>query len=196
MKTISLTRGESGRKIRMPDIAKYRGQREVQLEIKSELHLDKNNLRELHFKFTTCAGSFDVGDNELVSFKGFPSYIGGSLNGKRNKFTSFEGITPVVANGIDLSSTKITNLVGIHNHLKSCKYLLINYNFITEGGLGLLMIDKLERIQCLAEDRSAPAKNSNAAIDIINKYLKSGRKSMLLCQQELIDFELEAYAQL
>ncbi len=162
---------------------------------------------------------FICNDNSrLHSLKGGPSSVNGNYIARNCTIDSFEGIPEKFTRGnstvnlagnyiktfdycpahidgdINLADNDITSLVGIHRSLLSCRKINLSRNPITEGGIGLLFIKGLENVTYFANENDA----CKDALEIIAKYLESGdpKKSVLLCQEELIDAGLEAFAEL
>ena len=73
----------------------------------------------------------------------------------------------------------------IHKIIKHCVKFDCENNPFEEGGLGLLLIDGLEKI-----------KTDHPAISIIAKYVGQGKKGMMLAHAELIEVGYEDYAKL
>ena len=134
------------------------------LSITGNVNLGFCDFKRLPWKFSKVTNDFDVYENRLKDFTNFPYYIGGLCW---------------------LSNNDIKSLVGVHKHIKHCKTLNFNNNPLEEGGLGLLLIDGLEKII-----------SDIPALKIIAKYVGQGKKGMMLAHAELIENGYEAFAKL
>lgn len=151
-------------------------------------------------------GSVSINNCSLTSLEHFPEVRGRSnfscrinlrnnpgitsLAGLENKVT---GISTLIANNIG-----ITSILGIDNHLKHfftntpqsiLGSLSLDWDLIKEGGIGLLLIDRLD---LLASPNSLKLPKP---FQIIARYMKE-KGNIFDCQMELIDAGLEAYAEL
>ncbi len=160
-------------------------------------------------------GNFDLSDNELVDLENGPAHVTLNYYAKHNKLKSLNGC-PIVVNGrfdvsdndittidhlpefvhvLSLARNKIKSISGIHKMIKDCTAIDFSGNSIREAGIGLILIKGLEKV---AYDHNDENWNPNftSALNIIRKYLGQGSKSLLKCQQELIDIGLEAFAKI
>ena len=129
--------------------------------------------------------SFIIGFNNLKSLVGGPDMISGNYDCSYNQLTDLVGCASHIGNILYCSSNPITSLMGIHKIIKSCKGFVFDYEKITHGGIGLLLIDNLTKIS-----------NYNGPFQIIQKYLGTGTKGMMACRAELIAKGYENYAKL
>ncbi len=122
-------------------------------------------LPRLPVRFGTVDGIFSCSDNRLTTLKGAPSTVGRYFFCNNNRLTS---------------------LVGVHRILRRVGGMLfIGGNPITSGGIGLILVEGLKKI-----DAKQPA------FEIINKYLGQGKRGVLLCQEALHEAGLEEFARL
>ncbi len=168
---------------------------------KSGLFTLENCPERLHHTAT-----FYCSENHLRNLKYGPTEIVGYF-ARNNKISSFEGFPSIVYERFDLSKNKIRSLTNIHNYLKHCRILDLSSNPIEGGILGVFLIGGLRSViynddipfdnpyMLLGREEHSP---QHRAFDIVNKYLFKalGKKSLLACQQELIDNNLEIFAEL
>ncbi len=195
----------------------------ARFEVDGDISLNGLELEVLPVKFEVCEGIMTIANNNLFSLKGCPQrvyenfschnniltslkygpeIVGGIYRCADNRLTSFEGV-PKDLEALGIQDNKITSLVGIHNHIKSCRKLNINRNPIVEGGIGLLLIEHLTEKTFHADDLSGTPGISDQqssdffnAMAIISKYLGTGKAGLLECQEELENAGLEAFAKL
>ncbi len=134
--------------------------------------------------------SFNCSDNKLKNLVGGPIHVQQVYDCSNNPLESFDGFPNKVAK-FKLDNCNIKSLVGIHRSgLQYCESMSFFNNPIEEGGLGLIFIPGLRRIDCQTN------KEIFLALRIIVKYLRTGKDGLLACQQELIEAGLEQYAKL
>ena len=81
----------------------------------------------------------------------------------------------------------IASLKGVHEHVTSDgSVFLATENPIKSHVLGLLLIKDLKQIRL----------DNKQVEEILNRHLGKGRAGMLMAQEELIEAELEEFAQL
>lgn len=159
-------------------------------------------------------GNFDCTDNpNLISLKGSPKEVTGYFYCSRNdKLTSLEGAPEEISGNFHCADNKnlislkgapkkgvedfycddnpkITSLKGIH---KQVTYIggrfLANRTPIKSHILGLLLIKGCTGVEIVNKDVQ----------DILNKYLPNtrGNKAVIECQSELLDADLDDFAEL
>lgn len=150
------------------------------VNIDCSINLSYHVKDRLPFKFNEVNGDFKCLQAPLSTFEGFPKIIRGDcVLGSPN-------------------SSKITSLVGINNVVefigpigrasKRLARFTAPFSKITEGGLGLVLIDGKFTFESLGYDLPS-------AFEIIQRYL--GRPDDIFhCQNELIEAGLEEYAKL
>jgi hypothetical protein len=155
-----------------------------------------------YFKFLNCPnitdlvgsprvvhGVFGVQNCGLKSFKGAPEYAEG-FSVRSNKLKDFDGLNITVASAeADLSFNAFESLQNIHKHIKCDGDLDVSNNPVKSHVLGLFLTGAKE-VYFDAED--------DLATRIITKWLAKGltKENMVSCQEDLIEHNLEAYAQL
>jgi len=114
------------------------------------------------------SGNFGCRDNNLVSLEGAPSSIGGYFSCWNNNLTSLKDIN------------KIVKKVG--------DAFYAGDNPIKSHVLGLLLIKGCKEVEL----------DNKQVEEILNRYLPNtrGNKALLECQSELLDADLEDWAQL
>ena len=128
--------------------------------------------------------------NQLTSLVGGPQKVDGSYDISHNyELTSLIGCASHIGNRLDLENNPITSLIGIHKIIKSCRAIDFNNDKISEGGIGLLLIERLTYITYSSNLGDDP-------FEIIKSYLGSGTKGMMDCRAELIEKGYENYAKL
>jgi hypothetical protein len=144
-----------------------------------------NLLTSLEFCPEYIGRNFDCSYNNLTTLKGCPEKVKNRFDCYGNNLTSLEGCPKIVENGgFYCTGNSLSNLHDIHKHLHSCKYFDVTDNPLESHILGLLKIDKLERV--FIQNRSLA--------EIINKYLPLG--DIFECQSELIEAGYEEFAKL
>ncbi len=137
-------------------------------------------------------GDFHASYNFLESLKHGPKEVRGDFDVASNRLTSIDHLPISIGGSLILENNEITSLVGIHK-LKSCTDIYFGSSKVTEGGIGLILIEGLIDINLSNAHKNPDFKK---ALEIINKYLRQGKKALLKCQEELEEAGLEAYAKL
>ena len=120
-------------------------------------------------------GDFTCNDNKLKTFVGGPHIVSGNYNCEDNHLTDLVGCASHIDGALFMQYNDITSLVGIHKIIKSCEVIEFGENRITDGGIGLLLIENLIDIS-----------SNIPPFEIIKRYLGSGTKGMMACRKELI----------
>lgn len=140
--------------------------------VRRSVYLRNKNYKQIPFKILTVNQDFDISNNELTTIENLPTNVGMTL---------------------DLSGNLIVSLEGIHNIVKSCTEIRLTSVPVKSGGIGLLLVDGLQKIRYKGinfDGRMA------AAFEIIDSHLDKGKNGLLACQEELIEAGLESYAEL
>ena len=145
----------------------------------------RKELTNLQWKFGKISWSFTCAGNDFRSLENSPTYVGGDFRCESTFITSLEHCPEYVGEEFWCFKTPIKSLVGIHKHLKHCQLFSCEFCPIEEGGLGLLLINGLEKIE-----------TDHPAIQIISKYVGQGKKGMMLAHVELIENGYEQFAKL
>ena len=119
----------------------------------------------------------------LTSLVGGPQTVTGNYNCKYNQLTDLVGCASHIGGELDLDGNNITSLVGIHKIIKTCSEITFDDHLITQGGIGLLLIENLTEISSYTEQ-----------FQIISRYLGTGTKGMMACRKELISNGYALYA--
>ena len=152
-----------------------------------ELDISGQQLDSLEGCPQHITGSFDCSGNNLSNLVGGPQIVDGDYNCDENyNLTDLTGCASHITGRIYWYNTRITSLVGIHKIIKSCKSVCVDTKKITQGGIGLLMIENLKYI---SNYKSEP-------FEIINKYVGAGMKGMMACSKELNSRGYADYAKL
>ena len=130
-------------------------------------------------------GAFSCMSSGVTSLVGGPQTVDGDYFCENTDISDLMGCANYIGTGLVFNRTQITSLVGIHKIIKKCPIISFDAKKITEGGIGLLLIDHLTDIS----DDSKPFK-------IIKKYLGSGTKGMMDCSKELTAKGYAPYAKL
>jgi hypothetical protein len=121
-----------------------------------------------------------------------PTTVTGDVVLSNNPVESFEHLPPQLGGSLILSKTSITTLSGLHKVLKKMNGTLdVADCKITGGLLGVLLIRGLKQLE-IGYSSDKPLEN---ATKIINKHLE-GERDVQICQEELIDAGLSAFAKL
>lgn len=165
---------------------------------------DDVRLKKLPVTFGKVNQLFECKDLGLTSFAGFPSKIiqtsssNGYLSATGNDFTSLDGIARSVSEIVLTNCNKITSLKNVHKYIDSCERLFVPGS-VKSNLLGVLKIKDLAFVHF--QDHRSTIENDKLtrACNIINVYLERGHignSEILACQQELIDNDLDDYAEL
>ena len=131
-------------------------------------------------------GEFTCYGNIITSLVGGPQIVDGEYWCDGNELTDLTGCASHIGDTLRFrNNRKITSLVGIHKIIKSCTYMYFDCDNITEGGIGLLMIENLTYIS-----------DGNPPFKIIQSYLGTGTKGMMECSKELTNKGYANYAKL
>ena len=133
-------------------------------------------------------GDFICSRNRLSRLTNGPKQVDGNYDCSDNFLSTLDGCASHIAGFLDIRDNDITSLVGIHKIIKSCGKLYLSDYEITEGGIGLLMIENVDII--------SEIKSQLAPFKIIQKYRSQGTKGMMTCRAELISNGYENYAKL
>ena len=154
--------------------------------ISGELKVAKLKLTTLEGCPEHITGSFHCESNKLASLIGGPQKVDGTYMCQSNRLTSLVGCASHIGDRLAFfSNPKISSLVGIHKIIKSCQGVWFDAENITQGGIGLLLIEHMSGISTNTE----PFK-------IIRSYIGQGTKGMMECSKELISKGYANYAQL
>ena len=133
-------------------------------------------------------GYFACSYNQLTSLKGAPASVGGHFYCYNNQLTSLEGAPASVGGYFYCSNNQLTTLTGIHKILKTMNGAFYANNPLKSHVLGLLLVKGCKKVLL----------DNKAVQEILNRYLPNtrGNKALLECQSELLDADLEDWAQL
>ena len=149
-------------------------------------YISNSNLDSLEGSPTHIDMNFACNHNNLTSLVGGPQKVDGDYNCEYNRLTDLTGCASHIGGEFGFwHNTKITSLVGIHKIIKSCTRIHFYTELIKEGGIGLLLIENLNRITANTEQFA-----------IIQKYLGTGTKGMMKCSKELTAKGYAQYAKL
>ena len=134
-------------------------------------------------------GYFYCSDNQLTSLEGAPSSVGGYFICTNNQLTSLEGAPSSVGGDFECSYNKLTSFEGIHKILKSMNgAFYANKNPLKSHVLGLLLVKGCTEVVL----------DNKVVEEVLNRYLPNtrGNKAVIEAQSELLDLDLEDWAQL
>ncbi len=158
-----------------------------------DFHMRGNRLIDLKGCPKEVGGSFSTKNDNLNSLKGCPVFVGKWFQCKGNRITNLNFCPKEVNGNFYCSDNHITTLVGINKHLNRIKGKFdCSHNPILAGGIGLLLVDGITFIKY--ESNMSP--EFTKAVEIINTYLKKGKKGLLKCQNELEEAGLGKFAKL
>ena len=153
--------------------------------ISRDLHIQSKNLNSLTGSPNHVSGTFQCYANNLTNLIGGPQQVDGDYRCALTNLTDLVGCASHIGGSLDCCYSKITSLVGIHKIIKRCNGFYFDSEKVTQGGIGLLLIDNLTKIS-----------KYFTPFDIISKYLGSGTKGMMECSKELMAKGYEDYAKL
>ena len=131
-------------------------------------------------------GDFICKFNLLKTLAGGPRQVDRRYNCSDNHLTDLVGCASHISSELNLHNNNITSLVGIHKIIKKCQCFYFDTSSITQGGIGLLLINGLEII----------SNYKSPQFQIISEYFGTGTKGMMECSKELISKGFEQYAKL
>ncbi len=136
------------------------------------------------------SGDFDCSYNELTSpLTNTPNKCR-IFSAQGNKLTTFEGF-PSEANFIHLYDNPFTSFSDVHKHVKSCSGFTL-----PTVKTGVLSFFKIKNCQSIAYWRAHNDKSEFDQVSIIvNWHLSSDERSAIKCQRELIENDLDDYAE-
>ena len=150
-----------------------------------DLSIKKHDLTSLVYCPEIVSGEFNCETNNLTNLIGGPQRVDGNYFCEDNLLTDLAGCASHISCELNISNNQITSLVGIHKIIKSCSEIYFDCDLITQGGIGLLLIENLTMIS-----------NDTMPFIIIERYLGTGTKGMMECRAVLIASGYENYAKL
>ena len=124
----------------------------------------RNKLKNLIGGPEILEGEYNCADNKITSAEGAPEKVY-MFTASNNKLSSFEHFPSVIDHSLNLISNEFTSIKGISDHIKEVNTIIdLRHNDIKEGGLGLLKIKGLQRVE--------GDKTFENALKIISRYLK------------------------
>lgn len=164
-------------------------------DVRGDIDLRENKIESLKGLPAELKGSLHMSHNKLKSFEGCPRKIMGGFSVSYNQITSIEHLPEHIERNFWISENKLTSLAGIHRILKHCGGKIdIGGCPIVGGLIGVLSIEGFKGLTTSGGE-SADSKELELACDIINKYLGKGRQGILSAQDELIDHDLDDFAE-
>jgi hypothetical protein len=148
-----------------------------------------NKLTSLVGAPSSVDGDFYCYNNHLTSLVGAPSSVGGYFSFYNNKLTSLEGAPSSVGGDFYCSFNKLTSLKGIEKILKKMNGIFNAYNNPLESHvIGLLLVPGCKEVRL----------DNEQVQEILNRHLKIpfGTRRFLDCQSELLDANLDNWAEL
>lgn len=142
----------------------------------------------LPINFRSCGGDFSIGTGNLISLKGVPRKVGDAFKVKSFAITSVEYL-PETAEDIYLHSSGIIELKGIEKWVRRAYSISVPND--VKGLLSLVKIDKLNMVTTTG---TASDKLKHAC-EIVTKYCQANQHDVIACQRELIENDLDEYAE-
>lgn len=133
------------------------------VNVLSNVNLNNKNLKTLEVKFNEIHGSFDIKNNYLTNFEGFPEIVHRNLNVFNNKITSLKNATKKIEGLFHLSNNELT-IEGLNNLdfvVKSDIIFLKNNKFLEK-------FQEIEKFSKLKESLLIYRENENI-LNSINK---------------------------
>jgi hypothetical protein len=156
-------------------------------KVSESVYINKNKLTSLEGAPTSVGGNFYCYSNELTSLEGGPCRVADSFDCDNNKLTSLKGAPAEIGSNFSCVDNQITSLEGIHKQIKKLngKFIAPD-NPIKSHVLGLLLIEGITEIYL----------DNRQVQNILNKHLGKGKAGLLTARQELLDLDLDDYAEL
>ena len=148
-------------------------------------NISKKKLVSLEGSPNHITGRFNCSYNDITSLIGGPQKVNGDYNCEYNQLTDLVGCASHIGSELNFIDNNITSLVGIHKIIKSCQGIYFDQVIITQGGIGLLLIENLDEFS-----------HTSMPFSIIKSYLGTGTKGMMECRAKLIEEGYANYAKL
>ena len=149
-----------------------------------------NNLTSLEgAPSSVYSGNFYCSNNQLTSLEGAPSSVGGDFRCSINKLKSLEGASSSVGGDFWCSFNQLTSLTGIHKILKQMNgNFYVDNNPLKSNVIGLLLVKGCKEVRL----------DNKQIQEIMNRHLQSpfGNKRVIECQSEMLDADLDDWAEL
>jgi len=148
-----------------------------------------NQLTSLKGAPASVGGYFYCSNNQLTSLDGAPASVGDDFDCSDNKLTSLEGAPASVGDNFVCSNNQLTSLKDIHKILKSMNgTFYADNNPLKSHVLGLLLVKGCKEVVL----------DNKVVEEVLNRYLPNtrGSKAVIEAQSELLDLDLEDWAQL
>lgn len=167
------------------------------VEVMHAFMCQHNRLKSLEHGPTIVNGGYDCSFNQLKNLIGAPRKTS-VFRCNNNPLTSLEGVPAELTMSftkskhqaaLEIRETGLTSLQNIHKYVKFAQSIDLRGNKIKKRVLGLLLIDGLEYIIHDADDK---------AMEVINKWLSKPKtmETVNACQDEMIELDLDEYAEL
>jgi hypothetical protein len=159
------------------------------------------HLRYLPCQFGHIERNFFIANCSLGSLKGCPKIVGGRFSISNNPEITSLDYFPERASSYILRGTGITSLSGIHKVIKEIRPNrqgdgeIVVPHTLTNSILGLLKIPGLRTISYPATERAKYSNELRQAIGIVYNHLQTDEKNAIACQRELIENNLDDYAE-
>jgi hypothetical protein len=129
---------------------------------------------------------------KLSSFLGFPDEIEGNLEVLYCPNLTLEGCPSIIKGNVVWHSMPITNRMDkVFKQVNG--YIVVPPNY--KGFLSFLKIKNLEDIVLSSLTKKDEVENFKQAKKIIFEYIKNGNNDAIACQRELIEKDLDEYAE-
>lgn len=168
-------------------------------KILGEFDCSNNRLKSLEGGPRWVGKLYNAMSNQLTSLKGAPEFVGFNFSAPYNPLTSLEGAPGEVGGDVFLSECLLSSLRDIHKHFKKINgSLYVGMNPIESHVLGILYIEGLLSVLITYPNNTQLVKKLKKVNDILNRHLPNskGHRGAIACQSELLDANLDAYAQL
>jgi len=148
-----------------------------------------NQLTSLEGAPSSVGSDFGCYNNQLTSLEGAPSSVGGYFSCAYNNLTSLEGAPSSVGGNFGCFNNKLTSLTGIHKILKQMNgTFFVDVNPLKSNVIGLLLVKGCKKVEL----------DNKQVEEIMNKHLQSpfGNRRVIECQSEMLDADLDDWAEL
>jgi len=134
------------------------------------------------------------GCNNLKSLKGIPSSAHDVHISACPSLTEIDDMCSMIGKLYIGACYKIDTLSGIQKLITTMEEFRFDSDRLPKGLLSLLKIEMLEKAEMVISGNTQEYNKAKKAMAIINRYLPEGR--ILDCQSDLLDAELDEYADL
>lgn len=150
------------------------------------LNLTSKDLISLEGCRKVVVGDFRCSNNMLKTLQYVSEYVGGDFSCNFNQIETLKYCPGYIGGDFSFTNNKVQTLLGISEVLKAVRgTIYCSHNPIKSGGLELLLIKGIKGVD-----------NLRPPFTIISKYIHLGTQDIYGCQEELLKYGFDEYAEL